>query len=107
MVMTDWRTIISGKKTNSSERHPQNPQNSIINNNIADFADVNPENEIKKYGSFTIEQLKKFLGEDWSIYQHNPQALQLWAEILADKEKMIKAGVYTKQQYENLFNNER
>jgi hypothetical protein len=63
--------------------------------------------DIKKYGNFTQEQLKIFLGEDWELYKDKPQALQLWAEILSDKEKMIKAGVYTKERYENLFNNER
>jgi hypothetical protein len=68
---------------------------------------ISSSGELKKYGKFSNIQLEQFLGKDWKLYKDNSQALQLWSEILANKEKMTRAGVYTAEQYENLFNNER
>lgn len=58
---------------------------------------------LKNYG-ITMLQLQKFLGEDWQDYAENQEALKLWAEMLSEKETIIKLNILTKEQYENLFN---
>ncbi len=74
------------------ERNWYRNSNTTKDKNGCNFIAQNLDKSFNSKYGISLQSLKKFLGDDWNDYKNNPEALELWADLLF-KNRLVKQGV--------------